>query len=140
MALFQGPHAYVRPAWYETWRRDGRAVPTWDYISVQAKGVVSVIDDADWLRPRLEALTAMMERDFPDPWSPALAPADYMRRLSRGIVGVSLAVRSLRGVWKLHQNHPRENRLGVIAGLERVGGPESLAIARAIAALDEERA
>jgi transcriptional regulator len=138
LALFQGPHAYVRPAWYETWKRDGKAVPTWDYIMVQAKGTLSVIDDPAWLTPRLEALTAEHEGAFPDPWSPRDPSDGYVDRLARGIVGARMEVRSLDGVWKLHQNHPQENRLGVVAGLEAVGSPDAAGVARAILALDED--
>lgn len=133
LVLFQGPHAYVRPAWYETKKRDRRAVPTWDYIVAQARGSLSIVEDPAWLRVQLEALSAQQEGGFADPWSPADAPADYLDQLVRGIVGVRLDAVELEGVWKLHQNHPRENRLGVIAGLGALDDPGASAIAAAIA-------
>jgi transcriptional regulator len=136
LALFQGPHAYVRPVWYETWKRDGKAVPTWDYIMVRAKGRLSVMDDAAWLRQRLDALTAEHERAFADPWSPQASPADYIERLMRGIVGVRLEVTAIDGVWKLHQNHPGENRRGVVDGLEAVGSAGAVGVAQAISSLE----
>jgi transcriptional regulator len=133
LVLFHGPHAYVRPAWYETKKRDGRAVPTWDYIVVQARGSISLVEDPARLRAHLEALSAQQESGFADPWSPADAPEGYIEQLMRGIVGLSLDVVELEGVWKLSQNHPRENRLGVIAGLSAMGEPGASAIAAAIA-------
>ncbi len=74
------------------------------------------------------------EAPFADPWSPADPPPGYVDALSRGIVGVRMVVTSLEGVWKLSQNHPAENRLGVIKGLGALEDDGARAIARAIAA------
>lgn len=137
LVLFQGPHAYVRPGWYETKKRDGRVVPTWDYIVVQARGSISIIEDAAWLRTFLDDLTAQQEAGFPDPWSPDDAPADYIDKLVGGIVGVRLDPVQLEGIWKLNQNHPRENRRGAIAGLRATDDPGAAAIAAAMARAEE---
>jgi transcriptional regulator len=134
LVLFHGPDAYVRPGWYPSKARDGKAVPTWDYISVQARGRLEIMDDPAWLRGHLDAISAQQESPFADPWSPADPPPGYVDALSRGIVGVRIAVTALEGVWKLSQNHPAENRLGVIQGLGALEDDGSRAIARAIAA------
>jgi transcriptional regulator len=134
LVLFQGPQAYVRPGWYPSKARDGRAVPTWNYISVQAKGRLKVIDDGVWLKAHLAAISVHQEGRFADPWSPADGPEDYIAGLSRGVVGVRLSPTVLTGVWKL--NHPLENRLGVVAGLRALGDKGSNAIAVAIEAED----
>jgi transcriptional regulator len=134
LVLFQGPDAYVRPGWYPSKARDGKAVPTWDYISVHARGRLEVMDDPAWLRGHLDTISAQQESPFADPWSPADPPSGYVDALSRGIVGVRLLVASLEGVWKLSQNHPTENRLGVIKGLGALEDDGARAIARAMAA------
>jgi transcriptional regulator len=134
LVLFQGPDAYVRPGWYPSKARDGKAVPTWDYISVKARGRLQVMDDAVWLRDHLDAISAQQESPFADPWSPADPPPGFVDALSRGIVGVRVVVTDLDGVWKLSQNHPAENRLGVIQGLGALENDGARAIARAIAA------
>ena len=133
LVLFQGPDAYVRPGWYPSKARDGKAVPTWDYISVQARGRLEVLEDPAWLRGHLDAISAQQEAAFADPWSPADPPPGFVDALSRGIVGVRLVATSLEGVWKLSQNHPTENRLGVIQGLGALEDDGARAIARAIA-------
>jgi transcriptional regulator len=138
LVLFQGPDAYVRPGWYATKRRDGRAVPTWDYISVQARGRLSVLGDQGALRAHLEALSAQQEGVFDDPWSPADPPPGYVDQLTGGIVGVRLEIIALEGVWKLSQNHPQENRDGVVRGLTELDSPGARAIARAIVQREEE--
>jgi transcriptional regulator len=139
LALFQGPHAYVHPGWYETKKQHGRVVPTWNYIAVQALGPAEIVDDADWLRRHVTALTAEHEAGRPDPWAPDDAPEGYVDALLRGIVGVRLIVRAFDGRWKLNQNHPEANRRGVIAGLgasERRGDQE---VAALMARLEAER-
>jgi transcriptional regulator len=50
LAIFHGPQAYVTPSWYETKREHGKAVPTWNYVVVHARGRLRAIDDPAWLR------------------------------------------------------------------------------------------
>src|SRR3954453_22358200 len=33
LAIFMGPDAYVTPSWYEGKSRDGKVVPTWNYVT-----------------------------------------------------------------------------------------------------------
>jgi transcriptional regulator len=80
LAIFQGPQAYVTPSWYETKRADGKAVPTWNYVVVHARGRLRVIDDPAWLRGQLETLVAEHEAGFAEPWQIADAPPDYIDR------------------------------------------------------------
>jgi transcriptional regulator len=140
LVLFQGPHAYVHPGWYETKKQDGKVVPTWNYITVQARGPVEIIaDDTDWLQAHLAALTDAQEAGRADPWSLGDAPRDYIEALMRGIVGVRLTVRELDGRWKLSQNHPEANRRGVIDGLAASAGDGAQAISKAMARLEPSR-
>lgn len=62
LVVFQGPHAYITPSWYQTKRETGKAVPTWNYAMVQVRGKVRVIEDRDWLLAHVTALTASQER------------------------------------------------------------------------------
>jgi transcriptional regulator len=136
LAIFHGPHAYVRPAWYQGAGPGARSVPTWDYISVQARGPMRLTGSGLGLMPHLADLAAQSEAPFEDPWSPADAAPDYALALSQRIVGVEIGPISLEGVWKLHQNHGEANRRGVIEGLTATGEPDGLAIAAAIAELE----
>ncbi len=140
LALFQGPHAYISPGWYETKKADGRAVPTWNYIAVQARGAAEVIEgDKAWLRTHLAALSDTNEAGRPEPWAMSDAPPDYVDTLIAGIVGVRLTVRELDGRWKMNQNHPEANRRGVIEGLKRSNRPGAHAVAETMARLEAER-
>ena len=132
--IVQGAHAYIRPAWYETKKRDGKAVPTWNYLIVQARGRVEIRDDKDWLLGHLNALSAANEAAWDDPWDPDMTPPGYMDALVRGIVGICMSVRVMDGLWKLSANQPLENRRGVIRGLRASGAPGSIAVAEAMEA------
>ena len=51
LVVFQGPQAYVSPAWYPSKAEHGKVVPTWNYVMVQARGTLRAIDDADGCAP-----------------------------------------------------------------------------------------
>ncbi len=139
LAVFQGPHAYVRPGWYATKKESGRVVPTWNYMAVQALGPVQVVDDPAWLRRHVAALTAEHETGLADPWSPDDAPVGFIDALLRGIVGVRLTVREFDGRWKLNQNHPEANRRGVIEGLSASERADDREVAAVMMRLEAER-
>ena len=40
LAIFLGAHAYVSPGWYPSKALTGKAVPTWNYITVHARGAI----------------------------------------------------------------------------------------------------
>lgn len=50
LVIFHGPQVYISPSWYETKKRSGEVVPTYNYAVVHAYGRLNVIDDRDWLR------------------------------------------------------------------------------------------
>lgn len=117
LAIFDGPDAYVSPAWYEEKRLTGRVVPTWNYVTVQAHGTISTIHDPDWLIPHVGRLVARHEADRPDPWALADAPDDYVRTQARAIVGLELRIRRIEAKAKLTQNRSEGDIEGTIDGL-----------------------
>lgn len=118
LVIFQGPQAYVSPGWYPTKSVTGKAVPTWNYMVVHAHGPLRIVEDADWLRAQLAALTATHEAPQAQPWSMDEAPGDYIDTLIKAIVGIEIPIARLEGKWKLSQNQPVQNRQGVIAGMQ----------------------
>lgn len=123
LAVFQGPQAYVSPGWYASKAEHGRVVPTWNYLVVQVRGVPVVIDDTDWLRAQVGALTDRLESGMPDPWAVTDAPESFVAAQLRGIVGLELPLTRVTGKWKASQNRPAADRQGVIAGLTAAGIP-----------------
>lgn len=121
LALFLGPHGYVSPNWYPSKAEHGKAVPTWNYLAVQARGTLRWTHDLDQLRGLVTELTDRHESERPEPWAVSDAPAGYTDALLRAIVGFELSVESLEGKWKLSQNRDAADRIGVREGLSREG-------------------
>jgi transcriptional regulator len=121
VVVFQGPEAYVTPAWYPSKRETGKVVPTWNYVVIEARGTATVIEDEAWLRAQIEALTALQEAGRAEPWAVGDAPGPFVAAMLRGIVGIEIAVRALVGKWKVSQNRPAADREGVVAGLASEG-------------------
>ena len=121
LAIFLGPHAYVSPSWYPSKAETGKAVPTWNYITVHARGTINWVQDADWLRAHVGALSATHEAGRDQPWSITDAPASYVDGLLRAIVGFELTITKLEGKWKLSQNRDDADRAGVRESLLRDG-------------------
>ena len=127
LVVFQGPQAYISPNWYPSKAENGKAVPTWNYITVQARGRLVIRDDADWLRAFVTRLTQRHEATQAKPWAVSDAPADYIEAMLRAIVGIEIPLTSLSGKWKMSQNHPLANREGVARGLREQGSEAAAA-------------
>jgi transcriptional regulator len=136
LVVFQGPQAYISPAWYPSKAEHGKVVPTWNYVMVQARGRLRAIaDDPAWLHAFVSRLTERHEQARPAPWAVSDAPADYVASMLKAIVGLELVVESLVGKWKVTQNRSAADRAGVVRGLTgEVGGDEAVALGRQVAA------
>lgn len=133
LVIFQGARSYVSPSWYPTKAENGRAVPTYNYMVVHAYGALQVMDDPAWLRNHLERLSARHEAGMPQPWKLGDAPADYIEKLLQAIVGIEIPLSRMIGKWKVSQNQPEANRVGVENGLRGLGGDDALMMADAVA-------
>jgi transcriptional regulator len=133
LVIVDGPDAYVSPAWYEEKRLTGRVVPTWNYVTVQAQGLLTLHHEPEWLLPHVRRLVDRHEGPRPDPWSVDDAPADFIAGQARAIVGVELRIESLEAKRKLSQNRSDADVAGTIDGLAG-GTPEERAVAQAMRA------
>ena len=134
LVVFQGPQAYISPSLYPSKEATGKAVPTWNYIMVQARGALSVIDDASWLRAFVTRLTERHEAERPAPWAVSDAPPDYIDSMLKAIVGIEIKLRTLQGKWKVSQNRTPADQQGVVSGLHQQGDAPAQAMAQAITA------
>lgn len=133
MVILQGPHAYVSPSWYPGKREDPRQVPTWDYLSVHARGTLRTFDDPDRLHAHLGRLVKRNEDARAEPWKLNDAPADYLREQMHYIVGLEFRIGELEGRYKLSQNRDVADQEGARVGLAS-GNERERAVAEAIAA------
>ena len=131
LAIFDGPDAYISPAWYDEKRLTGKVVPTWNYVTVQAHGTLTTIHDPGWLIPHVGRLVARHEAGRPHPWALSDAPDDYVATQARAIVGLELRITRLDAKAKLSQNRSEADILGAIDGLD-AGTPRERDVADAM--------
>ena len=108
LAIFQGPHAPISPAWYAT----RPAVPTWDYVAVHVHGVLEVVEG-----PALVALMRRQGATDAEGFALDSVPEPLLGKLLGAIVGFRLRARHVEAQWKLSQNRSEADRRGVVAGL-----------------------
>lgn len=115
LCVFRGPHAYVSTAWYGA----QPAVPTWNYDAVHATGPATVIEDPAVIAVQMRALADAYE---PTPgFDMEAQPAGFMAQMFKGLVGLSITVRSWTAKRKQSQNRPLADRLAVAAALDARG-------------------
>lgn len=125
VAIFEGPHGYVSPSWYE----HHPAVPTWNYAVVHAHGKVLPLDEPA-LRDLLARLSATYEAGRPSPWRMEDLPEEFVARMVGVIAGFAIDVDRLEGKFKLSQNRPGDDAERVIRALENEGEADLAALMR----------
>ena len=123
LVVFQGPHAYISPAWY----REQVTVPTWNYAVVHATGTPVLVDDTARLREMVMRLVDNHEAPLGSPWD--VRKAALEEELG-GIVGFEIPIDRLEGKFKMNQNRSREDQQGVVAALEKSADPSERELAR----------
>jgi transcriptional regulator len=117
LVIFRAADAYVTPSYYPSKADDGRVVPTWNYVSVQAWGPLVVHDDPRWVEGLVRRLTDYHESFRQHPWSVDDAPAEFVEKNLRAIVGIEIPISRLQAKSKLSQNRSHADAEGVVAGL-----------------------
>ena len=135
LVIFQGPHAYISPSWYDV----EPSVPTWNYAAVHAYGVPRIVEDTAALDRMLHDLVDVNEAAFEQPWELRL-PDDYMRGKLRAIVGFEIEITRLEGKLKMSQNRTGRERERVAAALRQHGdrsGADTAEMMDAIKVMDQ---
>lgn len=118
LVIFEGPHGYISPAWYET----ELAVPTWNYVAVHAYGAPKLIEDDAVLLGLVERTVEYYESGRDEPWKADL-PADFQAGLLKAIVGFEIPITRLEGKFKLGQNRPQADIEKSVAALGESSSP-----------------
>lgn len=129
VVMFQGPQAYITPGWYPGKAEHGKVVPTWNYVVAHAHGVARAIEDREWLLDMLNRLTAVQEARRALPWRVADAPAAFIDKLLRAIVGIEIPIDRLEAKLKASQDEALPDRLGTVRGLQEEPSDDAGAMA-----------
>lgn len=123
LAVFQGPHCYISPSWYET----NKAVPTWNYVVVHVYGQIEFIEE----EVLVKSLNDLVNNYENPNSSYKLAEVDpqYLEGLNKGIVGFKLNINSMECAGKLSQNHPIERQELIIQHLQQINSEDTRKIA-----------
>ncbi|OIK15796.1 transcriptional regulator [Bacillus sp. MUM 116] len=124
LVVFQGPHCYISPSWYET----TLAVPTWNYVSIHLYGKMEIIEDQKVIFDSLNDMVNKYER--PDS-SYNLNDVDpkYLEGMSKGIIAFKIKITKIEAKAKLSQNHPVERQELIIKNLESTSIQENIQVA-----------
>lgn len=106
LGLFLVASAFVSPSNYPSRFENPGVVPTWNYVAAEVRGRLTVHDDPEWLQRQVRLVTVQFEAGRSPEWHVEDAPADYVERQVKAIVGIEIDVEVIQGKAKLSQNRP----------------------------------
>lgn len=112
MIIFNGPHTYISPTWYE----NHPSVPTWNYTTVHAYGVPQLIEEQAAIDDALHLLVKNHEQGRNPEWVMDL-PDQLMNTMRQAIVAFEIEITRIEGRFKLSQNKTHAEQQNVIAEL-----------------------
>jgi transcriptional regulator len=132
LVVFQGPHTYISPTWYQ----EENTAPTWNYAAVHVYGDFIQIDDKLELMNLIGKMVHYYESAMESPWTTNLT-SEFNDKLLNMVIGFKIRVKRFEGKWKLNQNHSVERRNRVIKSLRKTNDENSLGIANLMEALEQ---
>ncbi|MGI8386523.1 FMN-binding negative transcriptional regulator [Robertmurraya sp. P23] len=124
LAVFQGPHCYISPTWYET----TKAVPTWNYVSIHLYGKMKIVEDTKVIFDSLNDLVNKYESPDSQYNLNDVEPS-FIEGMSKGIVAFRIKITKIEAKAKLSQNHPVNRQELIIKQLENTSQHENLQVA-----------
>jgi len=103
LVSFMGPYAYLSPQIYPDLVR----VPSWNYLTVQAKVTVNLIEDVNAKDRLLKKLIGDHEPAYKQQWIDL--GTEYQHKMLAGIVGFEMLVTQLDCKLKLNQHRPESH-------------------------------
>ena len=123
--VFQGPHSYISPAWYQP-KPDN--VPTWNYVAVHVEGKAKVQSNPRDAYTALKKLVGHFEDEYQTGWLLPEKPNEELKNLVNGIVAFEIRIEKIQAKFKLSQKQNRVDRDNVVAQLSKMG-PEQKGVA-----------
>lgn len=124
LVIFQGPHCYISPSWYET----TMAVPTWNYVSIHLYGELEIINDPAFIYDTLNDMVVKYE-SADSKYNLSDVDQSYIDGLQKGIVAFKITIKEIEAKAKLSQNHPVERQQLIIKHLEKTSNEDNKEIA-----------
>jgi transcriptional regulator len=100
---------------------------------VHVRGMLEVFEDSDQLLSDLTSLTEKHEQRVGSHWKTSDAPADFLIRQTKGIVGIRLKIQAFEAKSKLSQNRAAADAANVQATLQTSDAVSDRDVAAAMA-------
>jgi transcriptional regulator len=110
LLIFNGPHAYISPVYYE----NELNVPTWNYTAVHLNCEAEVVEDLSEQKRLMKNLVANFETKNQTDWKYEL-PEDFHLKMFNAIVWLKFKVKKIDGKFKLSQNRDKADYQKVLA-------------------------
>ena len=124
LAVFQGPHSYISPSWYET----TMAVPTWNYVSIHIYGKMQIVKDQKVIFDSLNDMVNKYE-STDSPYNLIDVDSRFIEGMGKGIVAFKIKITKIEAKAKLSQNHPVERQELIIKHLENTSQQDNIQVA-----------
>lgn len=107
--IFNCADCYISPTVYEKKLTTGEVVPTWNFVSAQVTGSMTLVESEAELKNILSDEVDFFEQSVGSSWRLRDSPETYVTGLLKGIFGVQIRVNKFTVHKKLHQkNTPRK--------------------------------
>ena len=124
LALFTGAHSYISASVYQ----DPAVASTWNYSSVQAKGKIRLLNDAE-TREVIKELTNRYENKATSKAAFHHMSEEYIEKNLKAICGFEILIKNISSVFKLSQNHSAVNRKAITDHLAKSEDANDLQVA-----------
>ncbi|WP_045508251.1 FMN-binding negative transcriptional regulator [Bacillus amyloliquefaciens] len=114
LAVFQGPHCYISPKWYET----NQDVPTWNYVAVHVYGEAQLLDNEETVHSMSDLV---LKYESPDSsYKLEDIDAKLLAGLNKGVKGFKIKISKIEGKAKLSQNQSAARQELVVQQLKQI--------------------
>jgi transcriptional regulator len=113
LVIFQGPHGYVSPRWYD------HVNVSVNYLAAHAYGKPRLVEEVDELYQMLKRQIETYEGENSGAYHIDRMPEKFLKAEIRGIVGVEIAITRLEASFKLSQNRDESNYRNILAELAK---------------------
>ncbi|MDN4495543.1 FMN-binding negative transcriptional regulator [Ureibacillus aquaedulcis] len=124
LVVFQGPHCYISPTWYET----SKGVPTWNYVSIHLYGEMEIVDNPNVIFDSLNDMVKKYEK-ADSSYNLKNVDSKFIEGMIKGIAAFKIDITKIEAKAKLSQNHTIERQGLVIKHLENTSNQDNLQIA-----------
>lgn len=104
LLIFNGPHAYISPVYYE----NKLNVPTWNYTAVHLSCEAEIVTDSTLQKNLMKTLVENFETKNQTDWRYEL-PEEFNQKMLSGIVWLKFKVKKIDGKFKLSQNRVKSD-------------------------------